>query len=131
MMLLDMGCEYYCCRFQCWFSFFYVLHILSVIQSQVKHAELQSLCIADGSDITCSFPSDGRFTSEQKLIYEAVLSAHTAVLKAMKPGVKWPVGSCTNSGNCMSQQAANSSSVTGIILTTSCRICTCWQSERS
>jgi len=42
-----------------------------------------------GSDITCTFPAAGRFTPEQKLVYEAVLSAHSAVLKAMKPGVKW------------------------------------------
>ena len=92
MMLLDMGCEYYCCRSQSCFSIFYLVHVLCVVQSQVKRTDLKSLFIADGSDITCSFPSDGRFTSEQKLIYEAVLSAHTAVLKAMKPGVKWPVG---------------------------------------
>jgi len=46
---------------------------------------------ADGSDITCTFPAAGRFTPEQKLVYEAVLSAHSAVLKAMKPGVKWTV----------------------------------------
>lgn len=55
LLLLDLGCEYYCY----------------------------------GSDITCTFPADGRFTSEQRLVYEAVLAAHTAVLKTMKPGLKW------------------------------------------
>lgn len=44
-----------------------------------------------GSDITCSFPANGKFSENQKIIYEAVLSAHAAVLKAMRPGVAWPV----------------------------------------
>lgn len=42
------------------------------------------------SDITCSFPVNGRFTEDQKLVYGAVLSAQKAVMAAMKPGVLWP-----------------------------------------
>ncbi|KAK7251484.1 hypothetical protein RIF29_34731 [Crotalaria pallida] len=42
-----------------------------------------------GSDITCSFPINGKFTSDQSLIYNAVLDAHKAVITAMKPGVCW------------------------------------------
>ncbi len=42
------------------------------------------------SDITCTFPVNGRFTSEQKGIYETVLAANRAVQKAMRPGVPWP-----------------------------------------
>lgn len=41
------------------------------------------------SDITCTWPADGKFSADQRLVYEAVLSAHTAVLAAMKPGVSW------------------------------------------
>ncbi|HSP07655.1 MAG TPA: aminopeptidase P family protein [Acidobacteriota bacterium] len=42
------------------------------------------------SDITCSYPVNGRFTAEQRVIYEAVLAANRAVQKTMKPGVLWP-----------------------------------------
>ncbi|KAH9601856.1 Aminopeptidase P [Trypanosoma melophagium] len=41
------------------------------------------------SDITCSFPVNGRFTDMQRTIYNAVLDAHNAVLKQLKPGVNW------------------------------------------
>ncbi|XXG48222.1 hypothetical protein AAC387_Pa02g2732 [Persea americana] len=42
-----------------------------------------------GSDITCSFPVNGKFTSDQSLVYNAVLKAHNVVLSTMKPGVRW------------------------------------------
>ncbi|KAJ0881901.1 putative xaa-Pro dipeptidase [Helianthus annuus] len=42
-----------------------------------------------GSDITCSYPVNGKFTSNQRLIYNAVLDAHDAVISSMKPGVNW------------------------------------------
>lgn len=38
------------------------------------------------SDITCSFPANGKFTEKQKAIYEAVLRSCRAVMSAMKPG---------------------------------------------
>jgi len=41
------------------------------------------------SDITCSFPANGKFTDDQKIIYEAVLKASRAVMDAVKPGVSW------------------------------------------
>ena len=39
------------------------------------------------SDITCSFPVNGKFTDKQKIIYEAVLKSSRAVMAAVKPGL--------------------------------------------
>ena len=41
------------------------------------------------SDITCSFPAKGKFTTNQATIYNAVLRANKAVFDACKPGVLW------------------------------------------
>lgn len=40
------------------------------------------------ADITCSFPANGKFTEDQKIVYNAVLKAQRAVEAAMKPGVR-------------------------------------------
>jgi Xaa-Pro dipeptidase len=42
------------------------------------------------ADITCTYPVGGRFTPEQRDVYEAVLASNRAVQAAMKPGVPWP-----------------------------------------
>lgn len=42
------------------------------------------------SDITCSFPVNGKFTDDQLLVYNGVLDAQINVMKAMRPGVSWP-----------------------------------------
>lgn len=42
-----------------------------------------------GSDITCSFPVNGKFAKEQIVIYNAALDAHDAVISSMHPGVGW------------------------------------------
>lgn len=41
------------------------------------------------SDITCSFPVSGKFSSDQRGVYEGVLSAQIAVLENMRPGFSW------------------------------------------
>jgi Xaa-Pro dipeptidase len=38
------------------------------------------------SDITCSYPANGKFTEKQRGIYETVYKSSRAVMKAMKPG---------------------------------------------
>ena len=41
------------------------------------------------SDITCSYPANGKFSEKQKLVYNAVLRSSLAVINACKPGVSW------------------------------------------
>jgi len=41
------------------------------------------------SDITRTFPVNGRFSREQELIYEIVLAANVAAISAVKPGNHW------------------------------------------
>uniref|UniRef100_A0A0M3HGK6 Peptidase_M24 domain-containing protein n=1 Tax=Ascaris lumbricoides TaxID=6252 RepID=A0A0M3HGK6_ASCLU len=42
-------------------------------------------CECYASDVTTTFPSNGKFTEKQKLIYNAVLRANREVIKAAKP----------------------------------------------
>ena len=48
-------------------------------------------CELDGyaSDITRTFPVNGRFTAAQKDAYEVVLAAQTAAIAAVRPGATW------------------------------------------
>ncbi|MFQ5634187.1 MAG: aminopeptidase P N-terminal domain-containing protein [Gammaproteobacteria bacterium] len=41
------------------------------------------------SDVTRTFPANGRFTEAQKAIYEIVLDAHAAALECIAPGRHW------------------------------------------
>ncbi|CAJ0948675.1 unnamed protein product, partial [Mesorhabditis belari] len=41
------------------------------------------------SDVTTSFPVNGKFTDKQKIIYNAVLDANRVILREAKPGVRW------------------------------------------
>lgn len=41
------------------------------------------------ADITCSYPVNGKFTENQRFIYNAVLAACRAVHDAARPGANW------------------------------------------
>lgn len=41
------------------------------------------------SDITRTFPANGKFSKEQRAIYDLVLKAQEAAIKHVKPGVNW------------------------------------------
>ncbi|GMF40767.1 unnamed protein product [Phytophthora lilii] len=41
------------------------------------------------SDITCTFPVNGVFSPDQRMLYEGVLKAHDTVMAAIKPGENW------------------------------------------
>ncbi|KAJ8340635.1 hypothetical protein SKAU_G00352680 [Synaphobranchus kaupii] len=74
-----------------------VLHYGHAGAPNDKTIEDGDMCLFDmggeyycySSDITCSFPANGKFTDDQKAIYEAVLKSSRAVMAAMKPGVLW------------------------------------------
>jgi len=48
-------------------------------------------CEADyyASDVTRTFPVNGRFSKEQRLLYELVLAAQRAAIAAVRPGAHW------------------------------------------
>ncbi|XP_044740984.1 xaa-Pro dipeptidase [Chrysoperla carnea] len=62
-----------------------------------KAIENGEMCLFDmganycgyAADITCSYPANGKFTEDQKAIYNAVLDASRAVINALKPGQSW------------------------------------------
>ena len=41
------------------------------------------------SDITTTFPINGKFTERQAAIYDIVLKANRGVIEALKPGMNW------------------------------------------
>lgn len=41
------------------------------------------------SDITRTFPANGKFTKEQAAVYNVVLAAQLAAIKIIKPGITW------------------------------------------
>lgn len=47
------------------------------------------------SDITCSFPLSGRFSQDQRAIYQGVLNAQIAVLATIRPGASSAIGQPT------------------------------------
>lgn len=70
-----------------------ILHYIEN-NSQIKEGDLILIdagCEYDhyASDITRTFPASGRFSDEQKAIYEIVLRAQEAAIDAVKPGAAW------------------------------------------
>lgn len=75
----------------------------SGLNSTVLHYNENNQPIADGdlividsggafkgyaADITRTYPANGKFTAEQREVYEVVLKAELAAIKAVRPGVK-------------------------------------------
>jgi Xaa-Pro aminopeptidase len=47
------------------------------------------MCVDENSDFVGTFPANGRFTDDQKLIYNIVLTAFNNVAAQLAPGVEW------------------------------------------
>lgn len=70
--------------------------VLHYVKNDKKIADNEVVLIDAGcefqnyaSDITRTFPANGRFSAPQRDIYEIVLAAQTEIIKALKPGVSW------------------------------------------
>uniref|UniRef100_A0A1I7UEL2 Xaa-Pro dipeptidase n=1 Tax=Caenorhabditis tropicalis TaxID=1561998 RepID=A0A1I7UEL2_9PELO len=74
-----------------------ILHYGHVNAPNDKFIKDGDMCLFDmgpeyscyASDITTSFPANGKFTEKQKVIYNAVLDANLTVLREAKIGVRW------------------------------------------
>lgn len=74
-----------------------VLHYGHAGAANNKQITEDELCLYDmggeyycyASDITCSYPSNGKFTPQQRFLYETVLKSNRSVLQALKPGVSY------------------------------------------
>ncbi|CAD5228315.1 unnamed protein product [Bursaphelenchus xylophilus] len=74
-----------------------VLHYGHAGAPNDRHIQDGDMCLFDmgpeyncyASDVTCSFPANGKFTEKQKVIYNAVWAARCAVFENAKPGVRW------------------------------------------
>jgi len=70
--------------------------ILHYISNNQKIADGDLVLIDAGAeyqnyaaDITRTFPANGKFTSEQRAVYDIVLEAQLAAIKSIKPGASW------------------------------------------
>lgn len=74
-----------------------VLHYGHAAAPNDKKIKEDEFCLFDmgaeyycyGSDITCSYPSNGKFNLQQKFVYETCLKANRTVLSSLKPGVNY------------------------------------------
>lgn len=63
-------------------------------QSQIQPSDLVLMDVGAeyqyyAADVTRTFPISGRFTAEQRAIYELVLAAQQAVIQALRPELPW------------------------------------------
>ena len=70
-----------------------ILHYIEN-NAQMKKGDLLLIdagCELDGyaSDVTRTFPVNGKYSAEQKVIYELVLAAQQAAIEQVKPGKHW------------------------------------------
>lgn len=70
--------------------------VLHYVENSAKLADgdlllIDAGCELDGyaSDITRTFPVNGRFSGPQRAVYELVLAAQAAAIAAVKPGAHW------------------------------------------
>jgi len=74
-----------------------VLHYGHATKPNSKKIQDGDMCVFDmgavyngyTADVTVSFPANGKFTDDQRAIYNVVLAANQAVINAIKPGVSW------------------------------------------
>ncbi|KAH8318825.1 hypothetical protein KR074_007311 [Drosophila pseudoananassae] len=74
-----------------------ILHYGHAGAPNSKPVQDGELCLFDmganycgyAADITCTFPANGKFTADQKFIYNAVLAARNAVMETARDGVSW------------------------------------------
>lgn len=74
-----------------------ILHYGHAGEPNARQSTAGDTCLFDmgaeyfgyGSDVTCSFPIDGKFNDRQRPIYTAVLNAQIAVYNMLKPGVSY------------------------------------------
>mmetsp|Transcript_43149 Transcript_43149/g.101377 ORF Transcript_43149/g.101377 Transcript_43149/m.101377 type:complete len:602 (-) Transcript_43149:7-1812(-) len=73
------------------------LHYGHPAEPNAEAMETESLTLRDmgavyhgyTADITCTYPVSGKFSPEQRLVYEAVLTAMLAVEESIQPGVSY------------------------------------------
>ncbi|XP_014260204.1 xaa-Pro dipeptidase-like isoform X2 [Cimex lectularius] len=74
-----------------------ILHYGQTSMDNNKILKSGDLCIFDmgvsyygyASDITCTYPINGKFTDDQKVIYNAVLKGRERALEVIRPGIGW------------------------------------------
>lgn len=74
-----------------------ILHYGHAAQPNDKTIEDGEFCLLDmgsewhcyGADITCTFPINGKFTKQQRIVYEIVLECQKQVMQSLKPGVNY------------------------------------------